>query len=121
MIVLWDVSQEQQALKERLKSAELEGISRTIATVNHEINNPLFGLMATVQLLRSELQPTSPTVEKKFQRIGECCERIQHIVDKLSHVIQPARRTYAANEGMLDLSRAMGQHGNESTNDSSCP
>lgn len=111
MLVFWDVSQEQQLLEERLRNAELEGISHTVATVNHEINNPLFGLMATVQLLRSELQPAQPSVEKKFQRIGECCERIQLIVDKLSHVMQPARRTYAANEGMLDLSRAMGQFG----------
>ncbi|HEY3378586.1 MAG TPA: histidine kinase dimerization/phospho-acceptor domain-containing protein [Armatimonadota bacterium] len=109
MVILRDMSQEQILFAERLRSAEFDGVSRTIATVNHEINNPLFGLIATMQLLRGELHDAPPSVDKKLQRIGECCERIQQIVDKLSQVMQPARRTYAANEGMLDLARATGK------------
>jgi PAS domain S-box-containing protein len=108
IMVLRDLSNEQLLLEERLKTAELAGIFRTIATVNHEINNPLFGLMATMQLLHHELGVISDSIEKKLDRMGECCERIKQITDNLSQVIRPAQRTYAAGEGMLDLARATG-------------
>ncbi|MHB9131877.1 MAG: histidine kinase dimerization/phospho-acceptor domain-containing protein [Armatimonadota bacterium] len=106
LMVLRDLSNEQLLLEERLKTAELAGIFRTIATVNHEINNPLFGLTATMQLLHHELGVISDSVEKKLDRMAECCERIKQITENLSQVIRPAQRTYAAGEGMLDLARA---------------
>ncbi|MHB9024616.1 MAG: histidine kinase dimerization/phospho-acceptor domain-containing protein [Armatimonadota bacterium] len=108
LVVLHDLSHEQLLFEERLKTAELAGTFRTIATVNHEINNPLFGLLATLQLLRDELADAAPSVQRKLERMGECGERIKKITDNLSRVIRPARRTYAAEEGMLDLAHATG-------------
>lgn len=106
VLQLLDRRQDRLLFEEKVKTAELAGIFRTIATVNHEINNPLFGLMATLQLLRDELGPQAPSVEKKLDRMDKCVERIKQITDDLSQVIRPARRTYAAEEGMLDLDRA---------------
>jgi nitrogen-specific signal transduction histidine kinase len=106
LLLLRDRSQERLLLEEQVKTAELTGIFGTIATVNHEINNPLFGLMATLQLLRQELGPQSASIERKLDRMEQCSERIKQITDDLSRVIRPARRTYAADEGMLDLDRA---------------
>ncbi len=106
VLQLLDRRQDRLLFEEKVKTAELAGIFRTIATVNHEINNPLFGLMATLQLLRDELGPQSPSVVKKLDRMDKCTERIKQITDDLSQVIRPARRTYAAEEGMLDLTRA---------------
>lgn len=106
VVCLRDLSREQALLEEHVKMAELSGIVRTIATVNHEINNPLFGLTTTVQLLREEIDPSAVTIQKKLERMAECCDRIQQITDRLSRVIRPARRTYADAEGMLDLAQA---------------
>jgi nitrogen-specific signal transduction histidine kinase len=106
VLQLHDRREDRLLFEEKVKTAELAGIFRTIATVNHEINNPLFGLMATLQLLRDELGPQSPTVEKKLDRMEKCAERIKQITDDLSQVIRPARRTYAADEKMLDLEGA---------------
>ncbi|HOF88017.1 MAG TPA: histidine kinase dimerization/phospho-acceptor domain-containing protein [Armatimonadota bacterium] len=106
VLQLHDGREDRLLFEEKVKTAELAGIFRTIATVNHEINNPLFGLMATLQLLRDELGPQSPSVEKKLDRMEQCVERIKQITDDLSQVIRPARRTYAADEKMLDLERA---------------
>ncbi|HEY3416820.1 MAG TPA: histidine kinase dimerization/phospho-acceptor domain-containing protein, partial [Armatimonadota bacterium] len=97
------------------------GTFRTIATVNHEINNPLFGLLATLQLLRDELADAPPSVLRKLERMGECGERIKKITDNLSRVIRPARRTYAAEEGMLDLARATGDLPESSARPESAP
>jgi signal transduction histidine kinase len=110
-----DISGDGKCFAEQLKSAELEGISHTIATINHEIANPLVVLMATVQLLRLELPDGSPSIEKKFARIGKCCTRIQEIIEMLSQVSQPARRVYAADENMLDLHRATSHSDETST------
>jgi nitrogen-specific signal transduction histidine kinase len=111
VIAVRDLTQEQHLLEERLRTAELEGIFRIIATVNHKINNPLFGLMATLQLLTDELGTPSLPVQRKLARMQECCERIKQITDDLSRVIRPARRSYAAGEGMVDLARAMSEIG----------
>ncbi len=106
VLQLHDRREDRLLFEEKVKTAELAGIFRTIATVNHEINNPLFGLMATLQLLRDELGTQPPSVEKKLDRMEKCAERIKQITDDLSQVIRPARRTYAADEKMLDLERA---------------
>jgi hypothetical protein len=102
-VALIDQTREQELLNERLKTAELSGIFGTIATVNHQINNPLFGLMATLQLLEEELKPSTPSVQRKLTRMMECAERIKQIAEMLTRVVRPARGTYAGGEGMLDL------------------
>jgi PAS domain-containing protein len=91
--------------EERLRSAEFTGVLQTVATVNHTINNPLFGLLITAQMLESETIDL-PAVSKKVRRIIECAERIKEVTELLSGVIRPARGTYAADESMLDLSGA---------------
>jgi PAS domain S-box-containing protein len=93
---------------ERIRMAELAGVLRTIATVNHQINNPLFGMVATVQLMRNELEPVmSASLLKKLDRMAECCDRIKDITDQLGQVVRPTRQTYIAQEDMLDLARAV--------------
>ncbi len=100
-VLLADESQRE----EQLRSAEYTGIVQTIATVNHTINSPLFGLLITAQMLEGETN-ASPAVSKKVRRIIECAERIREVTELLSRVIRPARGTYAADEQMLDLSGA---------------
>lgn len=104
--VIMDMSLAVGMQREQMRSAELLGIFQTIATVNHQINNPLFGLMATLQLLTEEMKDSDPAIVKKLARMTECSERIKQITEDLSQVVRPARRVYAANEDMLDLMRA---------------
>jgi len=108
--VIMDMSLALGMQQEQLRSAELVGIFQTIATVNHELNNPLFGLMATLQLLTEEMKDADPAFVRKLARMTECSERIKQISDNLSQVVRPARRIYAANEDMLDLERALGSN-----------
>lgn len=103
LVGLHDLSQEQSLSEARLKTAELTGVFRTVATVNHEINNPLFGLMATLQLLREELRGAEPGILKKLDRMLECSERIQQITGDLARVKHPSQRPYVSDAGMLDL------------------
>ncbi len=107
--VIMDTSQAANMHQEQLKSAELVGIFQTIATVNHQINNPLFGLMATLQMMTEEMKDADPAVKRKLERMTVCAERIKQITDELSQVVRPARRIYAENEGMLDLGNAVGR------------
>lgn len=105
--VIMDMSLAVDMQEEQMKSAELLGIFQTIATVNHQINNPLFGLMATLQMMTEEMKDADPAVKRKLERMTVCAERIKQITDELSQVVRPARRIYAEKEGMLDLGNAV--------------
>ena len=46
---------------EMLENAELSGIMRTVTAINHEINSPLFGMIMTLDMLKTCLLYTSPS------------------------------------------------------------
>ncbi|MEI7832824.1 MAG: histidine kinase dimerization/phospho-acceptor domain-containing protein, partial [bacterium] len=79
LYVVIDMSLALDMQQEQMRSAELVGIFQTIATVNHELNNPLFGLMATLQLLTEEMKDADPAIVRKLARMTECSERIKQI------------------------------------------
>ena len=61
----------------------LDIISHTAATINHEINNPLMSILATVEILLGAADQYSPEVTEKIQRIGLEAERIRDVIEKL--------------------------------------
>lgn len=83
-----------------VKAVEIAQITQTITSVNHDINNILFGLMATAQLLMMELDGTSASVQQKLTRINDCCERIKQMNDRLAAVREPLRLLSIENEDL---------------------
>lgn len=94
----------QAALQE---ARHLAGVAETVATVQHEINNPLAALLGHVQLLRQGLVPAAEQ-DAALEEVAVQAERIAEVLRILRELKVP--RTVAYTEGlrMLDLSAAEG-------------
>lgn len=90
---------------EELKQARyLTGIAEAMVTLQHEINNPLAGLMATAELALLESRERGhPTDDLKV--IIEQSRRISDLVKRMSGLRDPQSVPYAGNARMIDLSQ----------------
>jgi GAF domain-containing protein len=89
----------------RLEAERLRGITETVGTLNHEVNNPLAAIVGNAQLLLRE--PTLPAdVADKVQRILDAAERIQMVTGKMANLIEATSVTYPGNQTILDVRRS---------------
>lgn len=95
-----------EAKEERLRAlvAEYESklveIAELVATVRHEINNPLTGVIGQAQLLlREEL---SPTARRRVETIEQLSGRIRDTVARLREVQRPHHLSGLENESEAD-------------------
>lgn len=94
---------------ERLQ-AELETIRRMTATYSHEINNPLTGIMATIQILQDEAACNADA----STMLGEAyisATRIRDITAKMQAVSKPTYRPYGADSEIFELHQPAGNGG----------
>lgn len=91
---------------QRVLAEKLITIDQMVATLQHEINNPLTGVLGYSYILlaqiRSEEVPMSQ-IEKALVTILESGERIKEVMDKLRSITSPILREYAPGESMIDL------------------
>lgn len=107
---------EAELAEARRHEAELLGIQRTVATVAHEINNPLASQRMLLQTIRDEFASGSdPGVAEMMQQALDQGQRIAGIVDALQQVTSPAYKTYVGQTQMLDLKRSQGRPGSAIT------
>jgi len=82
------------------KMTELETIRKTAATYEHEIFNPLAGIIAIAQIMQDEDMPP----EDRAEMLGEllnAARRIQQVTEKLSALEKPQFIPYAT--GNIDI------------------
>ena len=99
-----EAQNELKEAQEKLIEAErLRTIARMVATVNHEINNPLCSILLSAQMLQTMLAKGDEAMRQKAKSILENADRIASIVSKLEN-IQRAAPTAATQDGkMFDL------------------
>ena len=90
------------------RESELLGIQRTVATVAHEINNPLAAQMMMLEALQDEFAQTAEAREMVRQALDQC-KRMAGIVESLQQVSEPEYKTYIGKTQMLDLARSRGE------------
>ena len=82
----------------------MAGIGETSITLQHEINNPLTGLLATAELMLIEANDRGqPTAEIKT--IIDQGRRIAALVKRMSELNDPTSVAYAGRAKMLDLKK----------------
>lgn len=82
---------------------KLRLISQLAISVNHEINNPLTGLMGTAELLLLENKGLGEKAQRDLRLILQQCRRIQEVTARLKTLNHMRTVPYGAHDSMIDL------------------
>lgn len=89
---------------ENTEAEKLKTLREVVASVSHEVNNPLAAILMCAEALELRAD-TSPYVQQKSRVIQENVLRIRDILKRLERVRVLASRPYVASERILDLGR----------------
>lgn len=94
----------QTLLNESIKREKLETIRQMGVTINHEINNPLAGVLGNVELLLMDNRLDQMT-RSKLTKIRTLSLRIRDVVKKFTEINEPATTKYCGQIDMIDIRR----------------
>jgi len=83
-----DVTEQKRAAAMLQHTEKLSSIGEIVASVAHELNNPLSGVLGFSQLLRQK--DTEGRFKRDIERIVECSDRCQKIVKNLLSFARPS-------------------------------
>jgi len=95
------------AQEELVKSKRLAAIGEVVASVNHEINNPLMIISGNAQFLEMSLSEATPETQERVKAIIEETERISRVTRKLREIKNPVVEDYTSSgEQMINLDKS---------------
>jgi len=93
--------------EELVKSKRLAAIGEVVASVNHEINNPLMIISGNAQFLEMSMKDFPPEMQERVRVILEETERISNVTKKLREIRNPVAEDYTSSgEQMINLDRS---------------
>jgi HAMP domain-containing protein len=93
--------------EELIKSKRLAAIGEIVASVNHEINNPLMIISGNAQFLEMIMENYPPEMKERVQTILEETERISKVTRKLREIKNPVVEDYTSSgEQMINLDKS---------------
>jgi len=99
-----DLKNAQEAL---IRSKRLAAIGEIVASVNHEINNPLMIISGNAQFLQMTMGEQTPETRERVQTILEETERISKVTRKLREIKNPVIEDYTSSgEQMINLDKS---------------
>lgn len=94
--------------EELVKSKRLAAIGEVVASVNHEINNPLMIISGNAQFLEMSMDGYPEEMKERVQAILEETRRISQVTRKLREIKNPVSEDYASGGGqMIDLNKSL--------------
>ena len=96
-----------KAQEELVKSKRLAAIGEVVASVNHEINNPLMIISGNAQFLEMSMKEFPDDMKERVKVILEETERISSVTKKLREIRNPVVEEYTSSgEQMINLDRS---------------
>lgn len=89
--------------KELSEKKELEAVLKMSVTLQHEINNPLTGVIGNAELLRDWKEMTEDEVSRAVADILALSMRIKDIVKKMSRLSKVVSTQYMPGSEMIDI------------------
>lgn len=93
----------QELEAELIDKKQIDTVLSMAVTLQHEINNPLAGIMGNAEVLQSWQKMTPASVQECLAGILEQARRIRDLVQKLSTVTSVVESTYLGSTKMIDL------------------
>lgn len=87
----------------QIHEEKLQGISQLAVSVNHEVNNPLMGLMGTAELILMENENLPEKVRRDLRTVIDQARRIQSITLRLRDLNHLRTIPYDDRASMIDL------------------
>ena len=98
---------EKARLTKKAKIAEnLKTIAMASVTLNHEINNPLTGIMGNLELLLDDLPENKEEIKNGLKIALENSQRIADVVKKFQKISKFVTTEYIDQQIMLDLEKS---------------
>jgi len=101
-----DLTVQKQLEEERLERARTTTIVQTMATLNHEINNPLVPILGNIDLLVADGDELPGSIRGKLAIIQENAKRIATSVEKLRTISRPFLTQYFDDELIIDIEKS---------------
>ncbi len=98
-----DISIQKQLEKELMEKERLRGITESMATINHQINNPLTPILGNIQLMRKDDKHFQDGDKKKLEIIEINAKKICDIVKSFNEISKPITQKYYGEINMLEL------------------
>ncbi len=99
-----DLKNAQEAL---VRSKRLAAIGEVVASVNHEINNPLMIISGNAQFLQMSMTDYPEEMRERVRTILEETERISRVTRKLREIKNPVVEEYTSSgEQMINLDKS---------------
>jgi HAMP domain-containing protein len=93
--------------EELIQSKRLAAIGEVIASVNHEINNPLMIISGNAQFLEMSMDGCSEEMKERVRTILEETDRISRVTKKLREIKNPISEDYTSSgEQMINLEKS---------------
>ena len=93
--------------EELIKSKRLAAIGQIVASVNHEINNPLMIISGNAQFLEMSMEGYPQEMRDRIKAILEETERISQVTRKLREIKNPVVEDYTSSgEQMINLDKS---------------
>lgn len=95
--------QAEQARQDReLRERELDSIRTTAGTLAHEVNNPLTGVIANLEMLLDD-EPDAAEQRQMLREVLVAAQRIREVVAELQRMQEASYKPYLADRQILDL------------------
>ncbi len=103
LVVGQDLSDQKRLEKELVERKRLEAITESLATINHQINNPLTPILGNLQLIRRDENSLSDNLSKKLDIIESNAKRIFNIIQKFNQISKPVIQKYYGEANIIDI------------------
>lgn len=98
-----DLTTQKELEKERIEKERLKAITESLATINHQINNPLMPILGNIQLMRRNDGYLEQDDKRKLEIIEINAKKISKIIREFNEAQNLSSVSYYGKTKMLEL------------------